>query len=381
MKEIDEYIKETANMKNASNGGSPAYDFGDVVLVKYSIPTKYGIARENEELIAIAANKKNEEGVRTPRHLAIKREINGQDNFCWVLQEKAKGKNFEEYYSARNNPQEQLRCQKELLNAPDYHYEKCIEDLASLFNMGLELKPKNIFYDSQPNGGFTFIDLLGSDITPYNPESISSVLRLLRSSDFISNFTCISEYDQEATPYEKEESEKLYLGIKKRIFCTMEKVVPNFNQFKRWILRTYSKEQLAYFESNGIFVGDLSLTDEEYETFDNYLAQIVNKSIKQIESGEKPLWDIKTNQIRTMLESMGMYSAWNYHRASAEIDRKDFDDDYDFEYAKKRKLDELVDLILKNRLYELKDKSDNPYILKAAQELLDEDTKKNSIKK
>ena len=61
MYNIDEYIKASAKMENVSDGGSECFDFGNVVLVKYKVSVKYSvnaIARENEELIAAAANKK-----------------------------------------------------------------------------------------------------------------------------------------------------------------------------------------------------------------------------------------------------------------------------------------------------------------------------------
>ena len=58
MKSIEEYILEVDNMKNISDGGSPAYSFGDVVLIKYSTLNEYGIARKDEELISRAANEK-----------------------------------------------------------------------------------------------------------------------------------------------------------------------------------------------------------------------------------------------------------------------------------------------------------------------------------
>ena len=161
-------------MENVSDGGSPAYSFGDYVLVKYSMLSQYGLARDNEELIAEEANKKNRAGVKTPLHVAIKRTDDGRENVCWVLQEKAKGVSFVNYAYLKNAPQTQLRLQQELLEALDYHYEKCLQDIAELFHMGLELKPKNIFYDnSRDNGGFTFIDLLNYDPTPISTKVIN----------------------------------------------------------------------------------------------------------------------------------------------------------------------------------------------------------------
>ena len=36
MIEIDSAIEKSKNMSNSSVGGSPCFDFGDVVLIKYS---------------------------------------------------------------------------------------------------------------------------------------------------------------------------------------------------------------------------------------------------------------------------------------------------------------------------------------------------------
>jgi len=160
VKSIDEYIQETANMENTSDGGSPAYHFDDVCLIKYQGSIKYGHARQGAELVARKANEKNAIGVRTPAHLGIKRVIDGEKEICWVLQERAKGKSFSEYCDNQDK-KVQLNIQLRLANAPDAHYEKLVSDVCELFNFGLELKPKNMFYNENvQDGGFTIIDLL-----------------------------------------------------------------------------------------------------------------------------------------------------------------------------------------------------------------------------
>lgn len=41
------------------------------------------------------------------------------------------------------------------------HYEKAVRDIYELFNMGIEIKSRNVFYDnSMVNGGFIFIDFV-----------------------------------------------------------------------------------------------------------------------------------------------------------------------------------------------------------------------------
>ena len=374
MNNIDEYIKASFKMKNVSDGGSECFDFGNVVLVKYKIPVKYNvIARKNEELIAEAANKKRDMGVNTPYHLAIKRVIDEKDNICYVLQEKAKGASFNIYYK---EPAEQLQVQELLLEAPDTVYEKCVSDLCELFNMGLELKGKNIFYDNSKDGaGFTFIDLLGYNTTPLNPDSISDIIRLDKLVSFISNIPRVREYNRTATEEQKEESTLLYYMMKQKTFRAMEKVVPNFSRFRRWVLRTYSDDVLDFFEKNGTVVSNLTLTDDECREFDNYIEQIINECLEKLAIGKNEFWQIRANEIRIALDTMGMQAAWKYHGANPINDPTDFDDKWDFERAREKYLEDIVNKEFNDRLESVADTSLNVNILKAKEDMDEEKVK------
>ena len=376
MYNIDEYIKASAKMENVSDGGSECFDFGNVVLVKYKVSVKYSvnaIARENEELIAEAANKKRDMGVNTPYHLAIKRVTDDKDNICYVLQEKAKGASFNIYYK---EPADQLQVQELLLEAPDTVYEKCVSDLCELFNMGLELKGKNIFYDNSKDGaGFTFIDLLGYDTTPLNSDSISDVIRLDKMAGFIYNIPRISTYSKTATKEQIEESTILYYKMKQKTFKAMEKVVPTFSRFRRWVLRTYSNDVLDFFEKNGTVVGNLALNDDECREFDNYIEQIINECLKKIATGKNRFWQIRANEIRIALDTMGMQAAWKYHSANPIDDPIAFDDKWDFERAREKYLEDIVNNKFNERLQSVADTSLNPNILKAKEDMDEEKVK------
>ena len=87
---IDELIEKSKSMPNISDGGSKAYSFGDYVLVRYDGHNKYGIARDMEEQVMVAVNNKNNIGVHTPKHVAMQRVVDGEMNYCYVLQERAK---------------------------------------------------------------------------------------------------------------------------------------------------------------------------------------------------------------------------------------------------------------------------------------------------
>ena len=368
MNNIDEYIKASKKMENVSDGGSECFDFGNVVLVKYKCSVKYnGNARENEELIAEAANKKRNMGINTPYHLAIKRVTDDKYNICYVLQEKAKGASFNIYYK---EPAEQLQVQELLLEAPDTVYEKCVRDLCELFNMGLELKGKNIFYDNSKDGaGFTFIDLLKYDTTPLNPDSISDVIRLDEMASFIYNMPRVKIYSKTATEEQIEESTVLYYKMKQKTFRAMEKVIPNFSRFRRWILRTYSDDVLDFFEKNGTIVGNLTLNEDECREFDNYIEQIVNDSLEKIATGKNEFWQIRANEIRIALDMMGLQAAWKYHSANPINDSSAFDDKWDFERAREKYLEDIVNKKFNDRLEYVADTSLNPNILKAKEDM------------
>ena len=189
---IDELIEQTKTMPNVSKGGSACYAFGEVVLVKYEMSTRYGLVRPDAEIVAEMVNSKNKNGVRTPKHLAIKREIVGEKGICWVLQETAKGKCYLDYCRNPDNNQ-QLEKQAIIANAPDSHYEQMALDLKSLLYVGLEIKPKNIFYDeSIENGGFTFIDFICPKDREYDGglvDSLSIMKLMFNVVPLISFFT------------------------------------------------------------------------------------------------------------------------------------------------------------------------------------------------
>ena len=350
---INDYIKKVQNMQNVTIlGSSDCYDFGNVVLIKYTAPAEYK-AREREEDVADKANMLRTSGVRTPYHLAIKRETVDNTNICWVLQEKAMGENFREY-SARTNEnidtKTQLEKQGVLANAPDSHYEKLVQDLMALFNLGLELKPKNVYYDeSIEQGGFTIIDLLGEDAPPFNG-SIVDIIKLKHLLNFVGNYTTVDSLS--VSPEELELSNEQHNKIILKTFKAMEKVVPNFNDVRRWILRTYSPSVLEYFEHNGVAVGNLTLNDKEQTEFDEKIQKIVTSSIEKLESGEIPYWEAKSNDIYNSVVQNGLGYFWAYHPSNQQK-CEDFESGYDFDSKQQSKIIDIVKNIFHDQLKNL----------------------------
>ena len=365
MKKIDEYIELSKDMKNTSDGGSPSFDFGDFVLIKYQISKKYNSdPREKEELIAKAANNKANKGVRTPKHIEIKRTQDENNNICWVLQEKAPGKCYKDYRSS--DPQEQLQLQNKILNAPDTHYDKCVKDLCELFNMGLELKPKNIFYDeSKEKGGFTFIDLLDHNEKPLNPESFVDILRLKRMLSFIDGCITISYYfDEKATEEEKIKSSQIANKIEEKIISSMERTIPNFEKHKRWLLRTLPNNTLEFFYKDGFIKEPLELNEQEQKQFEEILKKLVKGWINKLESGKYELWQIYANEIGNDLYRIGLDCSWLYHKANKRT-VKEFERSYDYEYKCKKDLEKMATIAFNEYFLEYTKTSNNQFIIQA----------------
>ena len=369
MKKIEEYIEESKNLPNISDGGSECYSFGDVVLVKYKISSKYGKARPTAEFVAKEANKKNEKGVNTPKHLGIYREIVGDTDICWVLQEKVKGVCFTNY-SYNKNFDYQLKMQKILADAPIKHYEKLIRDLCELSHLGLELKPKNVFYDNDlVNGGFYFIDLLGNYGEKFDG-SLKSILYVNNLARFVSWYSRISSYNDKAMLHQIDTSHKQVLQIDKKLFVAMQKTIPNFDKYKRWILRNLDKEQLDGFIQTGIIIPDLTLTNNEKSEFNDYIKKIIDNSIDDIKTGKTDYWNICVNDIRIALDNWGLAKSWPYH-SGCNLQRHNFEDNYDFDYATSKQLENLVLKKFEECLDKEAKTDRNPNIQKAYIEMID----------
>ncbi len=370
---IDTYIEKSRLMENTSAGGSEAYHFGDVVLVKYIMSAKYGRAREDEEKVKESANKKNSMGVRTPKHLMIKRVREDDLDVCYVLQECAKGRNFR-FYCDNSDSELQLLMQARLLNAPQQHCEKFIQDVCALFHSGIELKPKNIYYDEdRENGGFTIIDLLDASEEELDANSLKDVYELQNMVQSIANFTTISSYNKTALEVERQISKKYQLRMKQRIFESMEKVLPGFEKHKRWLLRSLDDTTREFFKENGLLCEDLSLNEEEYQQFDSMVKKIVDDSIQKVESGRYQFWQIDANEIRIDLDCWCLQKSYLYHREN-KIKRADFTGEYaDYDYcrASENALEDKVKKSFFEKLMEVSENSTNENLLQARADLIE----------
>lgn len=145
---VERAIEEVGHMENISKHTSTkCFDFGDEVLLLYVSKNVNVLARDDAESAMEKANYFADMGVNTPRYYGIKRVEEGDFNYCYILQDKAKGK-----------PCCEICDFDEIKVIPQQHYNKLAFDLCALKNLGIEAyKTSNLFYDAK--SGFWIIDL------------------------------------------------------------------------------------------------------------------------------------------------------------------------------------------------------------------------------
>ncbi len=311
------------NCSAGSYGGTAAYNFGDVTLVKY-----FG-DRTNSEEVAEEVNKLNAKGIHTPKHLAIKRtEVDG-GMITWVLQETARGIN-KTYYTGSDY----LRA---WLDAPDSHFENLIKDRLAISNSRLDQEPRarNFFYDpDKDKGGLFFIDFT------YNPQKNNSSKSNNDTGDdswLYKICAGIVTNDIACKGSEEETSKNDYYTLKKRIFNACEKVLPDQ---RRNILRSIrNRKTLKYFAKNGVIIGDLTLNDKEQENFATETNRFLDYCLEKIEAGSLEYWEVEANKIR--LNSTRLKEPWLFHPFNT-IKRDDYKDEYDYYRASDSKLNDIL---------------------------------------
>lgn len=398
MKTIEEYIEQSKTMNYSVDSfcGSKCYDFGDLVLIEYP-------CRPCEEEVMREVNIKNSNGINTPKHLAFKFRNDDKNDICWVLQEKVLGVSFREYtdynYNKIDNEKKgiskemwHIKKAEEVLNFPDEHYAKLVSDVIQLSNMGIELKHKNVFYDKDK--GFYFIDLIYVHEFP-KKDTIDYYYQLSSYYNSIVNY--LFKY---FLSYECKSSNEIKALIEKIIvktFTNLKSAIPEFDKYKRWLLRALDDDLDKYIENGyGIenldlteeekkeyedelshysnwmrldikykhFKKKLLLTDKEIEIFDELVDKILYEAFNWIASNEKS-YSTTCLYIGYYLDRLCILSSWLYHKNCA--------DDYTSRDSKKEKFKENV-LCRFNEII-LNDTSYNENILRAKEEI------ENSVRK
>ena len=377
MESIDYYIEKSKTMENTSDGGSPSYLFDDVVLIKYYLERKYGISRPEEEMVSYYANEKRKKGVNTPYHYSIKRVIEEKNDVCYVLQERAKGKCLKEY--CNKNPKEQLEIQRKFLKEPIEKYEKCVRDLIELHNMGLELKPKNIFYDFEDTkNGVYFIDLLGFNPKNTDYKDLSELNRLIKNLKCVYSWIMIPYYADKSCEEEKEESQKIYYDIVVKILKAVETIIPSYKKYKRWIFRTFDKDMLNYFKEQEI-INDLTLSDSEYLEYSYMIYSIIDTCIENIMLGKENYTNCVLNTLRIQCSKYCLEDSYYYHKDCQTIKKENNKSKWDFDYKIRENFENKLINVFNDRLIEVSQKNESNEYLQSAIQDMNERNKRYNI--
>lgn len=300
---IDDAIKKAKELPNISDGGSKCYDFGDVVLVKYTLPLKYvkpGYrARENQEMIMKGINEKVLKGVNTPKHIDMKRVVEDEEDVCYVLQEKCKGKNCAQMSRYGESIEIVLKELKNVNNIPFEHYEKLISDICILYEMGYEAKNKNLFYDEKT--GFWFIDFLSNEENErFDPNDVEKIFKALK---YVSpkplQIASTLRYGTKLADEDKKKVDALRCSSKAKFFLASKNVIPTFNKYEFFYLLEEDDVFKKYLMDNNIIKYDLfDITIKELEVYNELFINVVNDICKEISVKGKKYWDVEVNDIR-----------------------------------------------------------------------------------
>lgn len=289
MIDIDQAIYRSKSKDNISDGGSACYDFGDVVLVKYTMPLEYATpehrARGNQEAVMRGINEKSAKGVNTPKHISMKRVVEGEYDVCYVLQEKCKGRNLSSMYVAVDSPDRLISGLNYALRIPFEQYEKLVYDNCMLYEMGYEPKPKNMFYDEET--GFWYIDFLENkedDRFDFNdPIKIFEVIYSTHSPSAIAGY---KPYDAKWSETDEKKVLELNYGIYGKLFLAYKRVIPKFEKYEKFYLFNRDDDYKKYLMDEGIVQCNLfEVTDEDIQTYNELCEIVVNKISSKIIKG------------------------------------------------------------------------------------------------
>lgn len=369
---IEEAIEQAKNMKNISNGGSACFDFGEVVLVKYTCPVEYlpkdvFHIRENEEVIMKTIDEKRDAGVQIPRHFAMKRVIEGKLDVCYVLQEKAKGTNCEEMskenYGLLPKRYESLYY---VLRIPFEQYRKLVRDGCQLYEMGYEPKNKNLFYDSET--GFWFIDFLENDSkNPFDSKDIRKVFFALSAvvPNPIQMATRIP-YDMELKEVEKRKDKLLQNSIRAKMLLAMKAELPILERYEKFFLLGESDLYKNYLMKEKVVQKNLLVLEvEDYEIYDELYQLVLEGLVQKIVEQGEPYWSIECNDIRNDAELFHLQKFWESHVENP-LTREEYKSDLQYKLA----CDDLfTERMLEKIIEELKGLEPNPNIMKFLEEV------------
>lgn len=362
MIDIKDAIEQSKNKKNISYGGSQCFDFDSVVLVKYTLPLEYVKdnyrARDCEEIVMEGVKQKVKNGVNTPMHIAMQRVIEGDNDVCYVLQEKCKGNNCALMGLYGVSYDRMISDLEFVYNIPFVHYKKLISDGCQLYEMGYEAKNKNLFYDNE--SGFWYIDFLNYDKD--NPFEYNNPIKVFEAIKYIipkpRQIVSRVRFDEELSSEQKAKKDLLEYSIEAKTLLAIKSVIPSFERYEKFYLFDTNDGLKQYLMEQGIVKKDLfKFVEDDYPIFDELYAIVVNQIIsKIINKGEKFL-SIEANDIRNDSNLFCLMQMWSNHKDNP-IKMCDYEDEYDYKYALKSSFTEKMLSEIAQKIEEL-DKNEN----------------------
>ena len=369
---IDQAIEESKLKQNVSDGGSPCYDFGDVVLVKYSDEIQYlrngERARDKYEDVIEVANEKNARGINIPKHYDIRRITEGDYDICYVLEQKCPGVSCTSMSKYVDDFSDVCTGIKRTADIPFEHYKKLISDGMEVNEMMYEAKEKNMFYD--PNSGFWYIDFLGIDQQRKNETN-----QLVKEFETL-KYTIIEpdrlvpelryKLQEQMTPKQKEEEIELLNGIRAKTLLAAREVFPGFQKYEKFYLYKQPGYYKDYLMRRGIVNTDLnSLSDEDYETYNELSDIVIDKLVEDVTSGRE-YWDIRENSIRNRSNLFCLRDMWGIHKDNG-VNPEDFEDEYYYEMELNNSFDSNMMKNLVTRLKQVEPNENIQNFLKEAE--------------
>ena len=355
MKSIDDYIIQSKNKKNISSGGSSCFDFGDLVLVEYILPLRFvkngEHARDSEEIVFVGVNKKRDEGVNVPRHIAFKRVIEDDNEICYVLQEKAKGNNCSEYNKYGVSFKEMIDKMYEIYDIPFNQVLKLIKDGCSLYEMGYEAQGRNLFYDEYT--GFWYIDFLKYDLDDvFDYDDIIKVFKAIKYRiPSLIDLIPYMRYNTKLTDEQLIIKNRISNLIKTKNLLAIKSVIPVFNKYEKFYLVDENDIYKEYLIKNNVVKYDLfSLDEKDYLIFNELYELVINNIIEKILKKEVLFWQVECNEIRINSNLFNLRYIWKYHKGN-KIIKEEYDEEYDYELAvcddfDKRMMNDIINRLL-----------------------------------
>ena len=334
MMDIDKYIEQSKDKQNISIGGSICYDFDDYVLLRYSCPLNYlednNHTRNNEELVFQGINEKRNRGVNVPRHIAFKRRIEGNNEVCYVLQEKSKGINLASISRYGATFDEVINSMDYLYNIPFNHYIKLVKDGLDLYEMGYEPQARNLFYDNET--GFWYIDLV--DYDKNNSFNYNDIFKIFKAIKYripkIIELSSSLKYKTYLTKSKKNKIDNMTNLIKVKNLLAIELVIPSFKKYEKFYLFNEDISFKRFLVEKKIVNNNLFLMDDkDFELFNELYELIIENILYRILNDNLLFWQVEYSEIRKNSDLFNLRDIWQYHKDN-KINRYEYDNESDY---------------------------------------------------